>query len=830
MASFRLLYRFVIRPMARERLRTVLTVFAVALGVGVVIAIELAGQAAAGSFHASMETLAGRADYEVTAAGGVPVEAVGRLATLAWPIRVRPRIEDYGMIAGDLRVVPVIGVDLVADGRLAAAGGEAPDAESLMAADAIWAGPDTGYHKGDTVRLILNDTERRFRVRGVLGSAAGGAFVLDLGSASRLLGRKSTVDRILIESPASESVLRAVLPPGCELARFGARTEENRRMLAAFRWNLRVLSYIALVVGAFLIYNTLSVSVVRRRPEIGIVRAMGATRRAVLGAVLSEAAMLGLAGGAAGLLLGRVMAEGAVRLVAATVDSLYVSSRPAPIEVTAAIVAWAMAIGIGAALVSALTPAWEAAQVPPTEAMARGRREYQARVRRWRNLGLGAACGLAAWLAARQAPVGGRPLFGYLAALLLIATGVLAIPALISSLASVSAGCLRRIGAEALLAGRSLAGSLRRTSVLVGALSTAVAMTVAVAIMVGSFRQTVLDWMDDRLKADLYLRPAAPASADRHPTIRAELADRVAKLEGVAAIDRFRAYEINYQGMPATLAGGDSRVASRFGRRSFLGVSNPVPIFRALEHPGTAVVSEPFANKHNVHPGDRLRLPMGARIVSLKVLGVFYDYANERGYIIVDRRTLLRYLPDPASSNIAVYLKPGVDLEAGRRQVEGALAGARVQVLSNRRLRQEAIRIFDRTFAITYALEAVAILVAVTGVASALVALVIDRRRELGLLRFLGGSRPQVARMIYYEAGLLGLLANGVGLLLGMALSMVLIFVINRQSFGWTIRFHWPVAVLLGVLTLIYMATVLAAVYPARIATRLRPIEVVHEE
>lgn len=830
MASFRLLYRLIVRPLGREGLRTALTAFAVALGVAVAIAIELAGQAAAGSFHASMETLAGRADYEVTASGGVPVEVAGRLARLPYPIRIRPRIEDYGLIAASQRTVPVIGVDLVADAHIAAGNGKSPTVESLLASDAIWAGPGTGYRQGDEVRLTLNDGEHRFHVHGVLDSTAGEAFVLDIGTASRLLGRKNTLDRILVESPVGEKLLRAALPPGCELAPFGARTRENRRMLAAFRWNLRVLSYIALVVGAFLIYNTLSVSVVRRRPQIGIVRALGATRRAVLSAVLFEAACFGVAGGAGGLLIGRLMAEGAVRLVASTVNSLYVSSRPGLIEVTPAIVLWAFVIGLGASLVSALAPAWEAAQVPPTEAMARGRREYQARVHQRRDLALAGLFAAAAWAASRPGPAGGRPVFGYLAALLLIAAGAFAIPALISGLASVSAPLLRGMGAEALLAGRSLAGSLRRTSVLVAALSTAVAMTVAVAIMVGSFRRTVLDWMDDRLRADLYLRPASPANADRHPTIRADIAGRIAGLDVVAAVDLFRAYEISYQGLPATLGAGDARIAARFGRRSFIGVSNPAPIYRELEKPGTAVVSEPFANKHHVRPGDVLKLPMGGALVPLRVLGIFYDYANERGYVIVDRRTMLRYLPDPAPSNIAVYLKPGVSLDQGRRRVEQALGGARVLVLSNRKLREEAIRIFDRTFAITYALEAVAILVAIIGVAGALAALVIDRRREFGLLRFLGGSGPQITRMIWFEAGLLGLLANGVGTALGVALSLVLIFVINRQSFGWTIRFHWPLAVLGGVLALVYAATLLAAVYPARVATRLKPIEVVHEE
>ena len=191
---------------------------------------------------------------------------------------------------------------------------------------------------------------------------------------------------------------------------------------------------------------------------------------------------------------------------------------------------------------------------------------------------------------------------------------------------------------------------------------------------------------------------------------------------------------------------------------------------------------------------------------------------------------MLRYLPDPAPSNVAVYLKKGVDIEQGRRAVEEALAGRKLLILTNRSLREEAIRTFDRTFAITYALEAVAVFVAIMGVAGALLALVIDRRREFGLLRFLGGSKEQLRRLILFEAGLLGLLANIAGVIAGVFLSLLLIFVINKQSFGWTIQFHWPIAVLLGALSLVFLATVASALYPARVATRLNPIEVIHEE
>ena len=225
-----------------------------------------------------------------------------------------------------------------------------------------------------------------------------------------------------------------------------------------------------------------------------------------------------------------------------------------------------------------------------------------------------------------------------------------------------------------------------------------------------------------------------------------------------------------------------------------------------------------------------LSIPLAGAVRKFQVLGIYYDYSTERGFIILDRHTLLKYLPDPAASNIAVYLKPGADADSVRRGIDNAIAGRAVAVFSNARLRKGAIEIFDRTFRITYALEAVAIFVAVTGIAGALLALVIDRRREFALLRFLGAEQGQVRRLILCEAGLLGLLSNGVGLALGTVLSLILIFVINKQSFGWTIQFHWPVTLLLLALTGIYIATVLAGLYPAQTAIRMNPIEVIHEE
>jgi putative ABC transport system permease protein len=846
-----LFYRLMLRPLLQEPVRAMLTVLAVTLGVAVVLAIDLAGAAATGSFRASMETLAGDNDLEIVASGGVPEAVVGTIATLPYAIRISPRIEDSAVIADTKQSLPLIGLDFVAEsnsGRTGAisafSSSEAlPSSEnemhSLQNPDSVWVGTSLGRKPGDKLRLLINDQVREFTVRGVYPDSNGSdsAIVMDLAAAQRALNRFGRVDRILIKVPEASTLedwqqrLRAVLPPGVEVRTQGTGTNENRRMLAAFRWNLRLLSYIALIVGAFLIYNTISVSVVRRRPETGIVRALGASRRAVLAAFIGEAAFFGLAGAALGLPVGRVMATGAVKLMSATVESLYVSSRPGAIELSAWSFVLAFVIGVGVAIVSAYSPAREASLVSPVEAMARGRREYIARVHKSRDLWLALIIGVLAAAASRVPAIEGKPVFGYLAAILLVISSALAIPAFTDVLLSRASRWLGKLlGVEALLAAQSLSASLRRTSVLVGALSTAIAMMTSVGIMVGSFRETVLIWMNDRLPAHLYLRPAGEPAPDRHPTLSLELADKISKLPGVAGVDRLRAYEISYDGMPATLASVDLGALRSEHRSNFFSGRATEQVLSQIRNTDAVVVSEPFTYKHRVKAGDTITLSLGASRAVFRIVDVYYDYGSERGSILMDRQTMLRYLPDPAPSNLAIYVAPNSTSDTVRKEVIEAAANYRVLLFSNRDLRTEAIRIFDRTFAITYALEAVAIIVAVMGIAGALLALVIDRRREIGLLRFLGAATSQVRKQILVEAGLLGLLANFAGLAQGFALSLVLIFVINKQSFGWTIRFHWPVAVLLGAISVVYVATVLAGLYPAQVAVRLNPLEAVHEE
>ena len=817
----KLVRALILRPLRRDLVRTGLTILSIALGVAVVIAIELAGEAATGSFESSLGTLVGKVDYEVTANGGVDERYIAALAQLPIDVRFTPVIEEPAVIEG-AGATTVYGVD-------------APNLDSGAVVSGDLAAR-FGWAKSQKITLRGRAFRKTFTIETIADKQYTGWIAIDIAEAQQLLGMAGRLDRIEAmlgphqNAEEAEKLIRASLPETYTVQTPGARSEENRRMLRAFRWNLRILSYISLLVGAFLIYNTIAVGVVRRRTEIGVLRALGASRAVIMSFFLGEALMLGAAGSMLGVFVGRLLAGAILGMISDTVNALFTTSAPGPVALDVWTVTAALLAGTGVALASALIPAREASRVAPAEAMRREARESRQRLHAGRDLILAALCAITGLGLCQFGPIAGRPVFGYAATLFAVAAAALVSPAFVTAIVSICRTPLKKLaGAAGLVAGRSLVASLSRTSVVVTALATAISMMVAVGIMVGSFRETVQVWLEAQLRADIYMRGAGPATAGIYPPIDPEVPALVKAAPGAGDVDIFHAFSFEYEGSQATFGAGIMDIVRR--RRSLRFLSgNANTILASLAGQNRAIVSEPFANKHHVRLGEVLHIPLGTRSILLTVAGIYYDYANDRGFVLVDRSTLLRYLPGQPPTNIAVYVKAGYDPARLRRDLEFRLRDYAVMIAPNEVLRRGAVEVFDRTFAITYALEAVAIVVAMLGAANSLLALVLDRRREIGLIRYLGAAQQQVRSMILSEAALLGLLAGSLGLALGAGLSLVLIYVVNKQSFGWTIQFHPPVLLLGSALLLVWVVTILAGVYPARFAARLEPAEAIHEE
>jgi len=678
-------------------------------------------------------------------------------------------------------------------------------------------------------------------VRGVLKNEGparvldGNFILMDIAAAQLAFDRLGRVDRLDVllpegaDVPQSVDAIAARLPPGLFAQRTGRRGEQVETMLAAFHANLTALSWIALIVGLFLVYNTITISVVARRQEIGTLRALGVSRHKVLALFLGEAAALAVAGILIGLGLARVLADAAVSLTASTVSTLYIATASVPPEMTMAHVWTAIAIGLPLSLIAAAIPALEASRVPPTAAM-RGHDTLDMRVR-FKPAALVVAAGFlaAAYALAQLPPVGRRPVFGYMSSFAIVIGAAFLVPAIMYGLAKLGRLVLRRrLGVEGLLAHANLTAAIPRLSISVAALAVSLAMMVAIAVMIGSFRDTVVYWVGQTLQADLFIGPGIRPTVGSEQTVSEDVIQTLSRHPEVAALDRFRNVDLIYEGNLAVLGGGSYDVVLQQGSLLFKSPANAREAMRNAIGQDAVIISEPFSMRYGKRDGDTIEIPTPQGVRPFKVAAVYFDYASDRGVVVMDRGTFGKYFGELPPTGVAAYLTPGADPERVRTEMLDMLdEGHRAFIYSNRTLRREILAVFDSTFAITYALEIIAIAVAMLGVAGTLLTLVLERRRELSLLRLTGADRRQVRRMVIIEAALIGAVSQGIGLAVGFALSLVLIYVINVQSFGWTIQFHVPLAFLMQASVAVVIATAIAGIYPARRAAQL---VLTHEE
>jgi putative ABC transport system permease protein len=412
---------------------------------------------------------------------------------------------------------------------------------------------------------------------------------------------------------------------------------------------------------------------------------------------------------------------------------------------------------------------------------------------------------------------------GYASSFATIIGASLLVPAIIFALARLLRAPLARLlGVEGLLAHANLAAAIPRLSISVAALAVSLSMMVAVAVMIGSFRDTVAYWIGQTLQADLFVGPGMQPTVGSEQILSPRVIEAVRRHPGVDALDSFRNIDLEYQGNLVVLGAGNFDIVLSHGSLLFKTPADGRAALRQAIGSDAVVISEAFANKYGTQPGDtlRLRTPAGERPFS--VAAVYYDYTVDRGVVVMDRATFVKYFGDLTPSGVAAYLREGLDPETVRAEILASLdEGHQAFIYTNRDLRSEVLRVFDATFAITYALEIIAIVVAMLGVGATLLTLVVERRRELSLLRLIGAARRQVQRVVVIEAALIGAASQAIGLVVGLAISMVLVYVINVQSFGWTIQFRVPVLFLSQVSLLVVVATALAGLYPARRAATL---------
>ncbi len=834
-----LLRRASSRWLVRHPGQLVLTVAGVAMGVAVVVAIDLAIQSAREAFRLSTEAVAGRATHRVEGGpGGLAPAVFTHLRVDLALRRSAPVVEGYASTPRLPGVaLRLLGVDPFSERpfRPWVATGEGGPAMSVLLTqpDAVvlsrGMAERASLEVGDTFPLVVQGRSHRAVLAGLLTptdrlgrQGLSDVVLADVATAQNLVGlgdRLSAIDLILDSVPASR--VEAELPPGVVLRPVGTRTDALEGMLKAFDLNLTALSLLALVFGMFLIYNAMTFSVVQRRGLLGALRAIGVTRGEILAMVGSEAVLTGAMGVILGLLGGVILGRGLVRLVTRTVNDLYFVVSVEGLSVPPGVLLKGAAMGLGATLLAALPAVWEAVGSPPRATLTRS--VVEERVRRLVPMaaalgsGTGAVGGLLLILPSRSVVLSFAGLFGILLGIALLT------PLATVLLVRVVTPLLgRTVGILGTMAARGVAAALSRTAPAMAALVVAVAVTVGLGVMISSFRSTVARWLDHTLQADVYVSPPSPVASRADGSLDPGVVERLTSAPFLAGVSTYRGVEMETEyGVTRVVALDlDPR-----GERAFRFLEGrPGEAFTAFRSGGGLLVSEPFAYRQRLQVGDSVRLPTRAGERAFPVAGVFSDYGSDQGVVMMARATWSRHFDDPGVTSLGLFLAAGVDSEAAVDSLR-ALVGPdqAVVIRSNQALRQGSLQVFDRTFAITAVLRALAFAVAFIGVLSALMALQLERGRELGVLRANGLTPGQVWALVTTQTGVLGLVAGVLAVPAGLVLAAVMIFVVNRRSFGWTLTMTVGPDVLLQAVGLAVAGALLAGLYPAWRMARTSP-------
>lgn len=827
-----------------------LSVLGVALGVAVVVSIDLANSSAKRAFNLSAESVTGKATHQIVGAGEGVDEAI--YAYLRTDLRLRkvaPVVDGYAAsLDAPGRTLQVLGVDPFAEAPFRSYIGEEGELDlSAFMAQANTAiisqalATTLGKTLDDSIGVAVGGVPHLLRIIGLVeaedersAQAIENLMVVDVGVAQEVLGKSGILSRLdLIVPEGAEGQrqlerLATVLPDGIEVKRASARTETVEQMTRAFELNLAALSLLALVVGMFLIYNTMTFAVVQRRPLVGRLRALGVTRQEIFRLVLGEALAIGVVGTLLGVLLGVLLGQGLVRLVTQTINDLYYVLTVRELHIDPFTLGKGVALGLGATLIATWAPAREATRAPASTVLQRSQAETNIRVLVPKLAIAGGILGMVGvfvlLLPTRSIAVSYLALLcTMLAFACLVPLAVIAFGRLVRPVMGRSFGVLGRMAAGGLVS------NLSRTAVAMAALMVAIAATIGVGVMVDSFRSTVVTWLDHTLRADVFISAPGFVFRSIDSTLDPELVRQFSESEFVETASFGHKINVQYAthegDLIAPLLPPQSQATFRFQAGA------PAEVWRAFEEEEGLIISEPYAFRYGKGIGDPIAMQTDLGERTFFVAGIYYDYGSDLGVVLMHRPTFNQYFDDDRVSTLALYLRSGVEpAEAVDAFLQMVPEGQNVVIQANRDLRETSLAIFDRTFTITTVLRLLAIGVAFIGVLTALMALQLERAKELAILRATGLTPSQVWQYVSMQTGLMGVFSGLLAVPLGIVLAVVLVYVINKRSFGWTLQLELTPDVLVQALLLALVAAVLAGLYPSWKMSKANPAHALREE
>ena len=832
---FLLFYALIVGPLRENLGRTLLAIIAIALGVALGVAVHLVNSSAVNEFELAARHLAGEADLVVRGPrAGFDESLYPRIARLPQVEAANPAVELDVPLAGRQDSLKIIGFDPLRAAQVQPA--LLPERRNrvseLFDADAVLLSPAAAewlnLKAGDNVDIHVGTRTLALKVAGLLphGAYRQRIGVMDIASAQWRLERLGRLNRIDLRLKPGTDVeafrreLQAMLPLGVHAATPETEGERGANLTRAYRLNLDMLALIALFTGAFLVFSSQVLALLRRRTQFALLRTIGVTRGSLAAQLVAEGAVIGVAGAALGVLLGYALARYALALVGADLGAGYFRSITADLDAEPQALALFFVLGVLYAVLGAAAPAWEAARRAPAQALRAGDEEEG--LKKLRTLWWGIAAIAAGLLLALAPAINGLPIAGYVAIALILLGAVLVMPRLASA-------CLDRVPlparAPAAIAIAQLKGTPRQAAISVAAIVVSFSLMVSMLIMVSSFRTSLEAWLERMLPADLYLRAARFGET---AFLTADEQARITATPGIERAEFIRSQNLLFapERLPITLLAGpvDAETAGKM-----LPLTGPSLIPRQNEPP-PVWVSEVAADLYGLRKGDRVRLPIGDTPLLYTVAGVWRDYARQNGAIAMNRGLYMQVTGDRLVNDAALWLAKGTSITDAQRALRERLPEAAIEMATPREMREISLRIFDRTFAITYALEIAAVVIGLFGVSVSFGAQALARRREFGVLRHIGMTRRELGAMLGCEGAFVAALGTAFGLVVGWVVGLILVHVVNRQSFHWSMELSMPWLPLAGLAAMIVAAAVATAVWSGRAAMREEVSRAVRED
>lgn len=842
-----ILRALVLAPLRARPWRTLATVLGIAAGVAAFVATLLSSRAAVRSL--STDPLEQR--LELSAAGGVPEEALSLLRPWCAVAELVPLIEEWVLEANTRSVLRLVGVDPLVDPRVRELGPQLADATQLDATlrgAGVWISQplaqELTLEPGSTLSLLVRGRPQQLPILGTY--AARGAndpltsmvigdvgYVESLFPAPRLLDRVELIPRAPLTVDQLRAQLKGQVPPGLELRSSDERASTRQALVRSLEFNLLSLSGISLLVGAVLVATALASAIVERRKLLALCVSLGASRWQLAGALLTEASILGALGGVLGALGGAALASGLSPAMRASVETVAGALPSSAVTIEAWVLVAGAALGLVAALASSVLPLVEVWRTPALQALAREESAPLSAQERILALGSALLLGFAVVEVSTWPSPEGLPLSGLLAALLILAILVCVQGPWIDGvgrLARAWPGLLSRAPALR-LALSSLAAGRRRAAWAAAAVGMSVALSVSIAAMVLSFRSSVESWAADGLRADLALRPLSTRGGVPLGELAPQIEARCVEAYGAERVNAFHREAARLGERTISLGASDLAVVARYGGVAYRDGRDSQLVLRLAKERSRVLINEPLANFTGLKEGDTLRIDTAGGSLERVIEGVFRDYGDSQGLVICDHADFQQLFPNSQPSTIDIYLQDPAQADTERERLLAALSAEhRVEVLTRSELRGRILEVFDRTFAITRALELISALVAVIAVLTVLYALLAERASDWALLRSLGESRAGLFTQVLWQAGLIGWLGALLGALAGLVTGVILVDVVNVQSFGWTITYLQPWGALLRILLLVAVFCALAGSLPAMAVLRSPATRVLREE